>query len=107
MTREEILEKSRKENKNQDLETVSLRMRSYLTQRWTVVAVGVTLLILQVITGNIEQFHSVMLMVWALDLGESLYKAVKRKQKKDWLEAAVMLVFLIIEGLEYIHYLFS
>ncbi len=107
MNREEILEKARHENNNQDLETASLRMHSYLMQRWTVAAVGITLLILQAVTGNIKQFHAVLLMVWALDLGESLYKAVKRHQKKDWAEAAVMLGLLLLEGYEYIRYLFG
>ena len=105
MTKEEILAKSRAENNYQDLETASLRMRSYLTQRWSVVAVGVTLLILQAVTGHMEEFHAVMLMVWALDFGESLYKAVKRHQKKDWCEAALMLGLLLLEGWEYIKYL--
>ena len=107
MNKDEILAKARQENKYQDLEKDSLKDQSRRMTRWILFAVGAALVILQAVSGHIEDFVLVRVMIWAVDFGESLYVALKRNGKKDWSEAAVMLGLLLWDGAAYVQHLFG
>lgn len=107
MNKDEILAKARQENNYQDLEKDSLKNQSRRMTRWILFAVGAVLVILQAVSGHIEEAVLVRLMIWAMDIGESLYIAVRRKQKKDWAEAAAMLGLLLWDGSQYMKHLFG
>ena len=106
MNKDEILAKARKENNYQDLEKDTLRMESRKFSRMVLFIVAAALAILQFATGHADDFKLVRVMVWAVDFGESLYIAIKRKQQKDWIEAALMLGLLIMDGSVYVKQLF-
>lgn len=106
MTKEEILAKSREENKYEDLPEKEIQKSAFLASKWCIAAVAVVLLLLCIIMDRFEESHIIMSMIWALDFGEALYAAIRHRTKKSlWLSSALFLGLLIWDFVLAVRYL--
>ncbi len=106
MNKEEILEKSRAENKGKDYFELEVEKNSKVVALLTADFLLLIIFFLKIFSGN-GLDHCIWAVVSSICAGEYIYKAVKLKDKKNIL-AAVMwtLTTLIVMGMA-LHYLFN
>ena len=107
MDKNEILERSRKENRGRDFFDEDLRKRSWFSVRWSIVLIGAILIALQFISGHHSEIYAVIAMFWAFDLGTVFTAVRKRKSAKDWAALVLYIAAMAADLGMYIHYLFA
>lgn len=93
MDKNEILEKSRRENRNQDERERTIRLQGESFSLIFVLLVGVAVL------GYSTVHHlptgGVLAMFWASCLGSRVYRLTKRKDVSDLITGSISLAFLV------------
>lgn len=100
MDRERILEKSRKENKNQDEMERQIRVEGESFSVLITMLVGIFLLAWKFAHG--EEYHDILAMFWCTSTGCALYRWVIRGQKSQIWIFAVSLALLIYNLVKYL-----
>lgn len=81
MNKNEILEKSRNENKNADPYEMEINAKAHSYGLWSTLLLCVILTTLKLLKGQMFDFGLVA-MLWVLNAVTYTYKAVKQKEKK-------------------------
>ena len=99
MEKQEILEKSRRENENQDERERIIRIQGESFSLIFVFGIGLLLTTWKMAHGI--PVGDILSMFWACSLGCYLYKAVNLKQRSQLLLALVCLAFLVYNLVRY------
>ena len=92
LTREEILERSKRENRNGDERERTVRVQGESFSLILVFLVGVVIVIFNRLHGL--PANSVLAMFWASCVGNRLYRLTKRRNTSDVVTLLISLAFL-------------
>ena len=92
LTREEILERSKRENRNGDERERTVRVQGESFSLILVFLVGVVIVIFNRLHGL--PANSVLAMFWASCVGNRLYRLTKRRNASDIVTLGISLAFL-------------
>ena len=102
MTREEILEKARKENKGHDLVEQIERRKNWQAAFIAAIIAAPIIMILQFATGHDKEAGAIIVMIMAMDFGTFLRQAIKKRKA---FEIGMTLTFGVIMSCAAVHYI--
>lgn len=100
MDKDEILEKSRRENAGQDEMEKTIRIEGESFSLVLTLMMGFAL----VIFNHLHNLSSdpVLIMFWTSCVGRQLYKLTRRKERWDMISMIISLVFLVFYVVKYV-----
>ena len=107
MTKEEILAKSRTENKGADLAEMDERRKNWQAAFFAGLAMIAIMVTLQYVTNHEKEAGAVITVLMAMDFGMFLRSAVKKRTAYDIGIALVFGVSTVLAGLNYCKHLFG
>lgn len=102
MNKEEILEKSRRENKGHDLAEQTERRKNWQASFIAAVIAIAVVICLQFMTGHDDESCALIFVIFAMDFGMFLRQAIKRRKASD---IGMMLVFGIIMIMAFVRFI--
>ena len=97
MTKEEILAKSREENKYQDLEELEIKRNSYRAGYAAVAVIAVIYAIVQNHTDHIESYNGLFSVLSAFWFGQTVFTAIRsRKSRSENIIASVLMLGITV-----------
>ena len=105
MNKEEILEKSRKENTGHDLAEQTERRKNWQAAFIASVIAAPIIMILQFATGHGDESGAIAVMIFAMDFGTFLRQAIKKRKAFEIGMALLFGVIMVMAAVHYIQYL--
>lgn len=105
MNKDEILAKSRKENKGADLAEMDERRKGWQASFFAGLAVMMIMITLQYVTNHEKEAGALITVLMAMDFGMFLRGAIKKRGIGDFALAGIFLAITILSGIHYVKYL--
>lgn len=107
MTKEEILEKSRKENNGMDEYQKNIYLKSQtIANLFGIIFISLVSIITLECGGPRIVHNALMLVYWGMMGTESLYRAIHGKMKREWILGILALLCAVANGYSFFRQLF-